>query len=103
MEAERYQLHNAQGEAASPLTPHTLYRALDPDAVQRHLAYRELFRHHLDPGVVDAIRRATNGKYVLGDDRFAAEVTIALGRRAVPGASGRHRKVLEPASGDLFQ
>lgn len=94
---------NAQGAGASLLTPHALYLALGSDAEQRQSAYRALFRPHLDPGVVDAIRRATNGNYALGDDRFAADVTTALGRRAEPGVSGRPRKVLEPESGDLFQ
>ena len=34
------------------------------------MAYRELFRYELDPGVVDAIRKATNGNFALGDPRF---------------------------------
>ena len=31
--------------------------------------------------MVDEIRRATNGNYVLGNEGFAAQVTAAFGRR----------------------
>jgi len=51
----------------------------------------------------DDIRRATNGNFALGNERFADEVAAALRRRAVPGAPGRPRKQLGPASGDLFE
>lgn len=46
---------------------HSLYVALDVDAAARQAAYRELFRYELDPGLVDEIRRATNGNFALGD------------------------------------
>lgn len=52
---------NAQGEADLLLTPHRLYPALWWDAADGQAAYRELFRHGLKPGLVDEIRRATNG------------------------------------------
>ncbi|OHC69693.1 MAG: hypothetical protein A2045_10920 [Rhodocyclales bacterium GWA2_65_20] len=68
----------------------------------RQAAYRELFRHELEPGMVDKIRRATNGNFALGSERFAAEVGAALGRRALPGKSGRPRKAAIPESGELF-
>jgi putative transposase len=32
---------------------------------ERQQAYRELFRDELEAGVVDEIRRATNGNFVL--------------------------------------
>jgi len=43
-----------------------------------------------------------NGNFVLGNERFAAEVSAALGRRTTPGKSGRPRTVAEPESGNLF-
>jgi putative transposase len=93
---------NAQGESNALLTPHPLYDALGTDAASRQAAYRELFRHELEAGLVDEIRRATNGNFALGNEGFAAQVTAALGRRAVPGKSGRPRRMQEPESGDLF-
>ena len=80
---------NAQNEAALFLRPQSLYLALGCDAAERTAAYRELFRYQLDPGLVDRMRGATNGNFVLGNERFLEEVSAALGRRVVPGKAGR--------------
>lgn len=95
---------NAQGEVGNLLAPHRLYLALAPEDEARREAYRELFRHELEPGRVDEIRQATNGNFVLGDSRFAAEVERMLGRRAVRGKAGRPFKKSPPppVSGELF-
>lgn len=74
-----------------------------PDASARSAAYRELFRYELEPGLVDEIRKATHGNFALGDNRFSAEIKAVLGRRVVPGKSGRPRKVPEPESASLFE
>jgi len=84
---------NAQGEVSSVLQPHALYEALGQDAEARQAAYRELFRYELDPGMVDAIRQATNSNYALGNACFAEQVGLALGRRVTKGRSGRPCKV----------
>ena len=86
---------NAQGEADALVKPHSLYAALGLDDASRQAAYRELFRYELDPGLVDEIRHATNGNFALGNERFAAQVSEALGRRVVPGRPGRPRRKLE--------
>lgn len=93
---------NAEGEDSVLIRPHSLYAALGLDAANRQAAYRELFRHELEPGLVDQIRRTTNGNFALGSERFAAEVAVALGRRVLPGKSGRPRKGAAPESDDLF-
>ncbi len=93
---------NAQGEPDALVRPHSLYDALGSDATARQAAYRELFRHELELGLVDEIRRATNGNFALGNERFAAQVAEAIGRRATPGMSGRPRKAAAPVSGELF-
>lgn len=89
-----YRAH-AQGEASTLLTPHPLYLALGADAGARQQAYRALFRSELEPGLVDAIRQATNGNFVLGDSRFGEQIALALGRRVQRGKAGRPRKVGE--------
>ena len=86
---------NAQDEADILVKPHPLYMALGPDAAARRATYRELFRHELEPAWVDEIRRATNGNFVLGNEHFSAQVSSALGKRVVPGRSGRPRKTPE--------
>jgi putative transposase len=83
---------NAQGEPDALLHPHLLYSALGSDAASRQAAYRELFRLELEPGLLDEIRRATNGNFALGNERFAGELAAVLGRRVTPGQSGRPRK-----------
>jgi putative transposase len=93
---------NAQGEADAVLSPHALYHALGKDTTQRQAAYRELFRRELDPGMVDAIRQATNGNFALGNPCFAADIANALGRRVVPGVPGRPKKMADPESGSLL-
>lgn len=84
---------NAQGAASTLITPHPLYESLSRDPVERRQSYRELFRHELDSGLVDEIRRATNGNYALGTERFEADVAATLGRRVTPGQPGRPKKV----------
>ena len=92
---------NAQGETDALLRPHPIYAALGTDSVAQQAAYRELFRHELEPRLVDEIRKATNGNFALGNERFAAEVATALGRRVQPGAPGRPRKRIEIETKDL--
>jgi putative transposase len=73
---------NAQGETNALVKSHPLYEELGADPASREAAYRELFRYELAPGLVDEIRQATNGNFALGSERFAAQVSSALGRRA---------------------
>ena len=93
---------NGQGEPDVVVRPHLVYTALGSDAAGQQAAYRELFRFDLEPGLIDEIRRATNGNYALGNKRFSDEVTAVLGRRVTPGRPGRPRKMIEPMSGALF-
>lgn len=94
---------NAQGESSSLVRAHQIYQSLGLDDMERQAAYRELFRFELEPGVVDAIRLATNGNFALGNARFSAELAVALGRRVTPGRSGRPARVVVAEAGDLFE
>ncbi|MDP2883362.1 MAG: transposase [Azonexus sp.] len=87
---------NALGAENPLLSPHPVYLALGAIEADRLAAYRELFRHELEPGEIDAIRKATNGNFALGNDRFAEEVATMTGRRVVPAKSGRPRKRCDP-------
>ncbi len=80
---------NAQGAESKIIIPHPLYLALGMDAASRQAAYRELFRFQLDIGLVDEIRKATNGNYALGNDVFKVQIAQALGRRVTAGEAGR--------------
>ena len=83
---------NAQGEANDLLKPHALYLQLGKDSRLRQTNYLGLFRYHLGSGLVDEIRQATNGNYVLRTGSFSRDIEAALGRRASRGKSGRPRK-----------
>jgi putative transposase len=83
---------NAQGEEDALVTAHPLYAVLGGDAATQQAGYRELFRYELVPGLVDEIRQATNGNFALGNENFTKQVSEALGRRVVPGKSGRPLK-----------
>lgn len=80
---------NAQGDPDGLLKPHSLYLALGKDGASREAAYRELFRYELEPGLVDEIRRATNGNYALGNAAFAAQVTSGSRKIGAATPDGR--------------
>jgi hypothetical protein len=48
-----------------------------------------LFRDALDEAVVNEIRAATNGGFVLGAARFQQKIAAMLGRRVTAGQAGR--------------
>lgn len=83
---------NAQGAASILIKLHVLYQSLGFDAAKQQSAYRELFRHELDIGLVDELRKATNSNYALGNELFTKQIADALGRRVTPGLSGRPKK-----------
>ena len=83
---------NAQNEPTLLLSPHETYLALGRDSASRVRAYRELFRQQLEPGLVDEIRLATDGNFVVGSERFQHDVATALGRRVTRGKPGRPGK-----------
>lgn len=80
---------NGSGRLDPLIRPHDYYKRLGKTQDERLTAYRALFAAHLDPECVDAIRLATNGNYVLGDQRFQAEIEHALQCRVAPGKPGR--------------
>ena len=83
---------NGQGMASPLLRPHPLYSAQGRSDEERCGCYRELFRAHLEPELIDEIRQATIGNFVLGDARFGAEIEVMLQRRVTPGKAGRRKK-----------
>jgi len=80
---------NAGGKLNELISPHPLYLALGASREDRCRAYRELICPDHDSEITHKIRRATQGNYVLGDSLFSAEIERALGRRVLPGKSGR--------------
>lgn len=83
---------NGEGKGFAFVQYHPLYQGLGRTDAERQIAYRELFRYELEPGKIDAIRKATNGNFALGSHRFQQEISEMLGRRVTPGKAGRPRK-----------
>ena len=69
-------------------TPSPLYRAR-PGYPAAPGSLPRIVPLPLDPGLVDQIRTATNGGYVLGTERFQKEIAAMLGRRTWRGRPGR--------------
>ena len=82
---------NAQSAKSILISPQTIYNQLGARPAQRMSRYRELFRSQLEPGMIDKIRSATNGNYVLGDKFMQRQVEKALCRRVIRGKPGRPR------------
>ncbi len=83
---------NGQGASNRLIIEHPQYHTLGLSPESRHHAYRALFCAHMEPDLANQIRSATNGNYVLGNERFQEECAAMLERRVTPGASGRPRK-----------
>ncbi len=83
---------NGSGWVEPLLTSHEQYQRLGPTAEARQAAYRGLFRAHLDQDLVQDIRDATNGNYVLGSARFKEEIARTLSRRVTRASAGRPAK-----------
>ena len=84
--------HNALGKPIRWLNSHPLYRQLGENDEERQEAYRELFLGRMPERTLEQIRHATNKAWVLGDERFKAQIAARTGRRAVPLGRGGDRK-----------
>ena len=83
---------NAEGKVNNLITPHSEYLKLAREDEMRYEIYQALFKGHIEQALDDDIRKATNGNYVLGNERFQEQIAWALGRRVTPGKDGRPRK-----------
>ena len=83
--------YNANGKTDNLIQSHPLYNALDKEPEQRHFAYRELFRMHLDSDQIHEIRDALNQQLVLGREDFKDKIETMTNCQARPKLLGRHR------------
>lgn len=83
---------NAEGKPIKLLKPHALYLRLGKSDKERQGAYRALFRGRMAESDLTTIREATNKAWVLGDDRFRAQIESKTGRRVTPQRRGGDRK-----------
>lgn len=80
---------NTHGNRDSCITPHNLYVGFGATLEVRLAAYRALVENAMNENDIKAIRSATNGNLVLGNNRFQREIEKALGQRTYLGRPGR--------------
>lgn len=83
---------NALGKEDPLLTPHLEYKRLGKTEKGRQSAYRQLFRSKIPERTLEAIREATNKAWVLGRDRFKANIAKKTGRPVQSSGHGGDRK-----------
>lgn len=83
---------NALGRPDEFLTPHPTYTAIAASTEERLVAYRALFRPHLERDGIADIRLAMNQNQPLGDHRFHAKIAKIVGEPRQARPRGRPRK-----------
>jgi putative transposase len=84
--------HNGGGLKNEIITAHSSYLSLGKTALQRQQVYRSRVESGVSEDLLESIRSATNGNFVLGSERFSREIETVLDRRVLPGRSGRPRR-----------
>ena len=72
---------NALGQTSPLLVPHSVYLSLGATDKARQVAYRHLFRYHLDEEMVSELRLAVNQNQPLGNERFYETIERMAGQR----------------------
>ncbi len=54
-----------------------------------------MFKHQINENVLNEIRDATNKSWVLGNDKFRAQIEALTNRQAIPKPKGGDRKSLK--------
>jgi putative transposase len=83
---------NAAGREDALLSPHPCYTALGGSPAERQAAYRALLAEELDPGHLDALRRATHTRTVFGPASVVASLEESLQRQLPPMTQGGDRR-----------
>jgi len=83
---------NALGQENKLITPHGVYKALGTDRLTCLSSYHALFDSHILKSDIEEIRTATNKAWVLGNDRFKAEVEELMNRQVQPKPRGGDRR-----------
>ncbi|MFZ5601245.1 MAG: transposase [Pseudomonadota bacterium] len=83
---------NAMGKSIQLLTPHPCYLALGETEAQRRIRYQGLFKQAIPSDDIADIRECTNKAWVLGSDKFKAQIEAAANRRVESSGWGGDRK-----------
>ena len=87
---------NAQGEHNRILTVHNLYKRLGRTDAARREAYKALFKAHVDPVELNAIRASWQTGTPLGNDYFKQKIEAKLKCKVGQARRGRPVKGSDP-------
>ena len=79
------------------VNPYELYRRLARNVQDRSAAYRALFKTVINKAYLAAVRDCTHKGWVLGSDKFKAQIDEMTQRQVSSKGVGRPRIVLEDA------
>lgn len=82
---------NVTNETDYLLEEHPVYMALGESTEERQVAYRELFRHHIDNETLHEIRESVNHELVLRRSNFKDKIEEITNRQTRLGMPGRPR------------
>lgn len=80
---------NAHGNADKVLSKHPTYLELGTEEEARMMAYRDLFRVHIDSDMLHEIRQSLNHELVLGRSYFKDRIEEITNRQTRMGKPGR--------------
>lgn len=80
---------NGQGIPSKLMTPHAEYLGLGQTEEERLENYRSFFIGQVRPEVLTQIREVTQKGFVIGNERFAAEIAALTQQQVMPAKLGR--------------
>ena len=83
---------NALGQWDPLIELHEDYLRLGREPAERRAVYRELFRVHIDPELLKAVRQATQTNRVFGTEYFQQQIEAALALRIAKRKPGPRKR-----------
>ncbi|WP_299083522.1 transposase [uncultured Paraglaciecola sp.] len=83
---------NALGIPIELITPYEIYQSLGNTDQARQKSYLALFEQQISESTLKEIRESINHGWVLGNDRFKAQIEITTGRQTTSKLRGGDRK-----------
>jgi putative transposase len=83
---------NALGQPDPLIEPHEDYLRRGTEPAERQAVYRDLFRVHIDPELLRAVRQATQTNRVFGADYFQQQIEAALALRIAKRKPGPRKR-----------
>jgi putative transposase len=87
---------NALGQRDELIELHEYYIRLGRESAERQAAYRDLFRVHIDPELLKAVRQATQTNRVFGAEYFQKQIEVALALRIAKRKPSPRRRESSP-------